>query len=180
MIRAVWTLGVVCAVALSTWPMLAGEGDRDRKSPSPQDVAKAVLKVYQAKDAAAVMRLGTSRMREKADALAEEIARQGENHPIFRRSVFSGWRWRAVQAWDGEVGPVRFPDPNAAWVPFGEADDPQSVIVVVLVREEGAWCFEEVLSLRSDKFEGAAGTVTPQTQPSLPHTSDAYPRDGRP
>ena len=122
----------------------------------PEDVAKAVLAAYKARDILALFKHARKRAQAKAKEIEAELIRQGDKHPAMR-GLFKGWRLEAVQTWDGTLGGVRYPSPNKAWVAFNK-DARGDLIVVVLIREEGRWCFEDINNCSREDFDKAAKT----------------------
>lgn len=116
-------------------------------------VARAVLEAYRARDLAALAGYGTQDNR----TLIAEIAAQGAAHPRYR-SLFSGWRWEAVETWDGQLGEVRYRDLRGAIQRTVRADvlfgrSPTEVFVVSLELHEGRWQFEDILSPSPADFQ---------------------------
>ncbi len=149
------------------------QGDRELERRDAALSARLVLRAYRDRDVARQAELSTPRSRE----ILLEIARQGESHPRFA-SIFSGWRWTAVERWNGEVGSANYtytddPDaPRIARVPFGTDGD--RATVVTLVWSFGRWMFEDVHRVpRYDLL--LRGTATP---PPPPSSLIAAARDG--
>jgi hypothetical protein len=126
----------------------------DRTDPSA--TAAAVLSAYQAREVEALAPLANRDNRE----LLLELSAQGEQHPRYQ-SIFSGWRWDAVHAWDGVLGEVRYRNAAEALVSFAELG-PDEIAVVVLTWEEGGWAFEDVNSPSRARFEALNKTRPPQ------------------
>ncbi|MBX3054793.1 MAG: hypothetical protein KF753_25200 [Caldilineaceae bacterium] len=75
------------------------------------------------------------------------------------QSVFSGWRWEAVQFWDGKLREVRYrhfvgsgQDSYEAHVHFAEMTGSE-IAVVVLKWENEQWAFEDINSPTQRAFE---------------------------
>lgn len=126
--------------------------DVDRADPSM--TATAILQAYKARDLVALAELSRSLNRD----MFSELVRQGESHPRYK-SIFSGWRWQAVQAWQGQIDEVRYRQVrNAdasrleARVKFGEIR-PDEYAVVTMIWEDGKWCFEDINSPNRTYFE---------------------------
>jgi hypothetical protein len=111
-------------------------------------VAKAVLAAYKAKDLDALGALGGEANRK----IMAELKEQGEKHPRYK-SVLGGSRWAAVSKWDGKTGAPRYFGTKRASVPFGEAETPGKLTVVVLEWEDGTWVFEDVNFPSKENFE---------------------------
>ncbi|MBL7223895.1 MAG: hypothetical protein ISS72_08580 [Candidatus Brocadiae bacterium] len=120
---------------------------------APKDVAKAILTAYKAKDFRELMKFCA----EANLPMIEAIAQQGVKHPRYG-SLFKGWRWTAVEAWDGKLGEVRYPSATKAWALFYETPRRGALFVVVLVREQGNWRFEDIHSPGKTQFHEAAKT----------------------
>lgn len=132
--------------------------DLDRTEAVP--VARAALSAYRSRDVIALAGLACGGNK----AIFAELAAQGEAHPRYR-SIFSGWRWQGVQAWNDSapmearyrhyVGSAR--DEYQAHVKFG-ALNADELLTAVLSWENGAWCFNDVNSPSPDSFaKGASG-----------------------
>lgn len=115
----------------------------DRSDPAA--TAAAFLAAFQARDLATVASL----MNETNRAVFGEIAARGEAHPRYD-SVFSGWRARFADGWDGSLGETRT-DGEAALVSFARAGD--ETIVVVLHDEAAGWSVEDINSPATPGFE---------------------------
>lgn len=136
-------------------PASASAGDRLRHTVSKTErryagtMAEAVLRAYKARDLAGLSALSTKHNRR----LLAEIAENGEAHPRFR-SILKGWRWTAVQAWDGKLGETRYvggSPPSRARVMFGKTGD--RLAVVTLRWEGGMWAFDDINSLSEEGFQ---------------------------
>jgi len=64
-----------------------------------KETAHAILSAYRTRDVIALASLVNTTNRR----IFIELAEQGEKHPRYN-SVFLGWRWQAVQAWNGNLG----------------------------------------------------------------------------
>jgi len=117
----------------------------DRSDPAA--TARAVLTAYRDKDLEALSRLCTR----WNSGLMAEMAKSGEGHPSYA-SIFGGWRWKAVSAWDGRLRETRFRGPDAAAVAFGDIE-PDEIAVVSLEWEGGRWCFDDVNSPATSRFK---------------------------
>ncbi|MDH3600685.1 MAG: hypothetical protein OEU26_13710 [Candidatus Tectomicrobia bacterium] len=100
---------------------------------SAKETARAILSAYRSRDVIALASLVNRTNR----SIFIELAGQGENHPRYG-SVFSGWRWQGVQAWDGKLGEARYRhyvgtagDEYQANVKFGQLG-PDELLVVTL------------------------------------------------
>ena len=126
-------------------------------------VARAVLEAYRTRDLETLAGLATQDNR----SLFAEIAREGSRHPRYP-SLFTGWRWDAVTAWNGQIGEVRYTDLRAtvratiaAEVLFGRS--PTEVFVVSLELRSGRWEFEDILSPSPASF--AEGSLSRPDRP---------------
>ncbi len=135
--------------------------------------ARAVLSAYGARDLTQLADLSSAYNR----GLMREMARQGAAHPRYR-PVFSGWRWKAVSAWDGEIRAVRYrnfaggqvlPPRTLAWVLFARVEGSDEVIVVTLIREAGQWCFQDIHS--PDEADFMAADTAPMEIVAIPPDS---------
>lgn len=118
----------------------------DRKD--PKSVAKAVLTAYKNKDLKTLAKLAP----EDAAAMINEIAEKGEAHERYK-SIFAGWRWDAVQKWDGTTLETRYKlhgDHYDAVVMFGKEGD--EVHVVSLHEHDGHWDFMDINSPSADTW----------------------------
>lgn len=111
-------------------------------------VAKAVLAAYKAKDFDALGALSGANNRK----IMAELKEQGEKHPR-AKSILGGSRWAAVSKWDGKTSDPRYFGEKRASVPFGEAETPGKLTVVVLEWEDGKWNFEDVNFPSKENFE---------------------------
>lgn len=112
--------------------------------------AMAILQAYKTRDL--IMLAGLSR--ELNRNIFSELVKLGEDHPRYK-SIFTGWRWQAAQAWPGQVGEVRYRGTSGsetARVKFGEVG-PDRIVVVTLIWENGKWCFEDINSADRATFE---------------------------
>jgi hypothetical protein len=133
----------------------AAKEELDRKD--PQAVANAVLSAFKARDLNALAAICT----QDNQAMFSEIAAQGEKHPRYA-SIFSGWRWEAIQKWDGSVGETRYRhyvgtarNEYQAGVKFGEMS-PEEWAVVTLTWENGQWAFDDIHSPEPETFKEGA------------------------
>ena len=110
-------------------------------------IAKTVLKTWKSKDLKSLaMTLPPANQQQVL-----KMAELGNDHPQNER-MFQGWRWEAIDKWDGKIRGVRFRtkegdrvlDNPAAYVWFAESKD--EVYVVTLQMIEGRWYFEDILS----------------------------------
>ncbi len=118
---------------------------------------RTLLTAYRGRDVIALAGLTTQHNRE----IMAEMAAQGEKHPRYE-SIFGGWRWQAVQDWDGETVEVRYRhyvgsaiDQYEANVNFGRLTQDE-LLTVVLIWEDGKWCFEDVNTPAADDFYAGA------------------------
>jgi hypothetical protein len=115
-----------------------------------RSTAQAVLQAYKARDLAALAGLSNAGNQQ----FFSEIAAQGEAHPRYA-SIFSGWRWDAVQAWDGALRDLRYRGADEARVHFGDMQGDE-IAVVVLEWEDGQWAFEDVNSPSRADYQALA------------------------
>ena len=128
----------------------------DRNDPS--EMAQACLLAYQKGDFEMLARLSTK----GNQRIFGELAAQGETHPRYK-SIMSGWRSEAVKAWSSlEPLTTKYRSAEEALVEFG-ASGTES-FVVVLVRENGQWCFEDINSPSRADFRGLS--AKPPTEPA--------------
>ena len=123
-------------------------GNVDRSD--PESTAQAILTAYKAKDLSALADFSTTSNKE----ILSEIAAQGEKHPRYQ-SIFSGWRWEAVQGWQGKLGEVRYKriaGEPVAQVYLGGLDG-DKIAVVTLTWEKGQWCFDDINRSDRQRFE---------------------------
>jgi hypothetical protein len=126
----------------------------------PTSTAKAIIQAYRDKDLAALAALSNGGNK----TMLTEIATRGPSHSRYE-SMFAGWRWDAVQAWDGRIGTVRYRELGGvnprleARAQFGTIG-PDEVLVVTMISEDGRWCFEDVHSTSVKDF-AALGTTLP-------------------
>lgn len=135
-------------------PASASAGDRLRHTVSKTErryagtMAEAVLRAYKARDLSGLSALSCKHTRR----LLAEIAERGESHPRYR-SMFTGWRWAAVEAWKGKLGETRYvggSPPSRARVVFGKTGD--RLAVVTLRWEGGMWAFDDINSPSEEGF----------------------------
>lgn len=110
--------------------------------------AMAVLRAYKALDLRSLFALATRRHRK----LLMEIAERRDSHPRYR-SIFKGWRWKAVQAWNGKLGQTRYvggSPPRRARVVFHKMG--KKLAVVTLRWEDGLWAFDDIHSPSEARF----------------------------
>jgi hypothetical protein len=134
--------------------------------------AAAVLTAYQNRDLEELAALSTP----ENSSMIGEIAQQGAAHPRYR-SLFSGWRWKAVRDWRGRTGELRYvnypggkvlPPWSMAWVAFAEVEGFDEIIVVALRRAGGQWEFEDIQSPAKADFERADRSLgAPVTAPEV-------------
>lgn len=113
-----------------------------------QATAMAVLRAYKARDLRSLAALSTRGNRK----MFAEIAARGEAHPRYR-SIFKGWRWRAVEAWNGKLGQTRYiggSPPRRARVVFHKMA--KELAVVTLDWQDGMWAFEDIHSPSEGRF----------------------------
>jgi hypothetical protein len=116
--------------------------------------ATAILQAYKTRDLLALSELSTRGNR----AILSEVIKEGEQHPRYN-SIFSGWRWQSIQAWQGQVGESRYRQLSEtenrylkARVKFAE-NGRDSFVVVTLILEDGKWCFEDINNADRQGFE---------------------------
>lgn len=117
-------------------------------------VATAILNAYRNKDLeslAALSNQGNQR-------LIRDLLAEGEGSDRYQ-SIFSGWRWEAVAAWDGIIREVRYRhfvgsnrDTYEAHAHFADFDDPE-IATVVLQWENEQWTFEDINSPTLGRFQ---------------------------
>ena len=139
--------------------LLAACADRpedkvDKKDPpaldrdDPQAVARAILTAYKAKDLKGLRELAG----ENTLSVIEDLIKEGEAHPRYK-SIFAGFRWKAVSAWTGSLSEARY-SPTSAYVAFGTQDKRR--VVVKLSYESDAWVFEDVAGVNTSYFDSLA------------------------
>ena len=112
----------------------------------PKSTAQLILKAYQAKNLEELL----TYCNKTNKRIISQIAVKGEKHPRYR-SIFKGWRWQAIQKWDGKIGPVKYINQKIAKVQFGKIRK-NYVSVVTLVKEKGQWCFEDIHNFPLNKY----------------------------
>ncbi len=110
----------------------------------PQAVARAALDAYRARDLAGLREVAGEGTR----AVLDEMIAEGETHPR-HKSIFGGFRWEAVSAWDGSISEARY-SPRLVYVRFAESEG--KIVVVKLARENGALVFEDISNVSRDHF----------------------------
>ena len=128
---------------------------------TPKAIAKAILTAYKKRDLEAWTPY--ARDPEKAKEVYAEIMSQREKHPVYG-SLFKGWRWDSVQAWQGGIGDVRYLSsrrPVEAWVTYGIEPTSQERFVVTLELHNGRWCFEDLNSRDAGAWAKASATPPP-------------------
>lgn len=120
--------------------------ESDTFNTSPEEVAHDVLTAYRAKDLAALRKLCLKQNRPTID----ELIAEGDKSPRYR-SIFGGWRWEQVQAWEGKVGEARYGKRHAEVLARGI--DEVRVLVVKLEKEEGEWRFDDLSDTTRFHFE---------------------------
>jgi len=131
-----------------------------------KETAHAILSAYRTRDVIALASLINTTNRR----IFIELAEQGEKHPRYN-SVFLGWRWQAVQAWDGNLGETRYRhyvgtarNEYQAKVKFGELG-PDEFLVVTLTWEDGKWSFKDIHSPTPKSFYSGAMTFRLSSEP---------------
>lgn len=123
----------------------------------PEAVARALLEAYRVRD---LDRLGDLAVA-KERAVFAEIRAEGARHPR-HATLFGGWRYGAVRAWEGDIEDVRYlvaPGlPPQARVRFGLGPDGR-VHVAVLAFEEGEWRFEDLSADRPEHYRALPGAL---------------------
>ncbi len=132
------TIGILFSVGS------AHAGDLDRTDPAA--TAKAFLMAFKAKDVAAMAPLTNTKNRDMFSALAKD----GDKHPAYDE-IFGGWRFEAVEKWDGTVEPTRYDDRGRAIVGFATIGD--EVAVVVLTKDGDDWGLEDINSPSKQRFD---------------------------
>ena len=113
-----------------------------------EGIAKVVLRAYGRRDLESLSDFSLAMNRE----FFAEIAQQGEDHPRYD-SIFKGWRFEAVEAWDGEMGETRYRDESTAVVKFHEMNESEVAVVVLEKNENGYWRFEDINSPARSEFD---------------------------
>jgi len=140
------------AVEKSATPTLSPLVGLDRTDAA--QVAAAVLHLYRQMDLAGLAELSV----EVNQDIIASIAKLGPSSSRYE-SVFSGWRWEAVQLWDGDIRAVRYrhfvdssADTYEAHVWFADVDSSE-IVTVVLQWENDQWAFEDINSPNLSSFE---------------------------
>lgn len=121
----------------------------------PAIVARTVLTAYQNRDLAALSEYtgGSTRL------MIKELIELGSGHPRFR-SIFDGWRWKAVSDWDGQVIATRYRARRhpRALVHFHNIND-YELAVLVLEWKGGRWEFMDIQSPDAVEYETLGETI---------------------
>ena len=115
----------------------------------PAVVAGIVLKAYRNHDMKALCEYtGGPTLR-----IFEELMRLGSGHPRYR-SIFDGWRWAAVTAWDGEIRGTRYRSRKypRALVHFHDINE-YELAVLALEWKGGRWQFTDIQSPDAVEYE---------------------------
>ena len=121
-------------------PMIGfGQNKVDRTD--AKSVANTVLNAFKEKDLKQLQIVSHSSNKE----IISDILKKGEDHPRYN-SLFSGWRWDAVNNWDGYSLEIIEEDARESRVKFGESKEDNENYVVTLVWVDGKWCFEDIHS----------------------------------
>ena len=124
------------------------DGELDMKNPA--EVARAILQSYRQRDLNTLSELSLAMNRD----FFKEIAEQGEQHPRYN-SIFAGWRWDAVEAWDGRTADARQRGDVVA-VKFHQMSDSEVAVVMLEKDEQGNWRFEDINSPAAEDFDRLA------------------------
>ncbi len=143
---------IVVVANLPTEPTQSPADGLDRTNAA--QVAAASLTLFRERDLAGLSEISTAANRR----ILAELAEQGPSNSRYQ-SVFQGWRWDAVQAWDGTIEEVRYrhfvgsaDEGYEAQAKFGELDYPE-IATLVLKWEDGQWAFEDISSPNLSTFE---------------------------
>lgn len=115
----------------------------------PLQVAAAILHAYGNKDLPALLHFTSGRNRE----FVEEFMELDADDPELEE-LYSGWRWEAVEEWDGELQEVRYftrGDEVIAEVHFADMGSDE-IATVALFPEDGLWYFEDIHSPSPERF----------------------------
>jgi len=119
-------------------PMIGfGQNKVDRTD--AKSVANTVLNAFKEKDLKQLQIVSHSSNKE----IISDILKKGEDHPRYN-SLFRGWRWDAVNNWDGYSLEIIEEDARESRVKFGESKYEDYVVTLVWV--DGKWCFEDIHS----------------------------------
>ncbi len=138
-------------------PVLTRPAFVDRNDPG--STAYAVLYAFKTKDFQALpgLVLETNRQQAADFACLDDTSRA-------RLSFYQNWRWQSVDAWNGQIGEIRYRhyvsanrDEYRANVIFGESG-PDELLIVTLFREDGKWAFEDLHSPPRQSFNSGSRT----------------------
>ncbi len=119
---------------------------------NPEEVAEAVLGFYKNKDLESLRYLSTH---QKAVIIQRLIL---TNDKVSTQKIFSGWRWKSINEWDGKIKEVRFADNlKSAYALFdlSENSNPTSpATVVTMISENDKWRFDDIQKYTKQSFEG--------------------------
>jgi hypothetical protein len=130
----------------------------------PLDMAGAILAAYRARDFITLAELSLEHNKE----IFVELAREGSAHGRYK-SIFTGWRWKAVSAWDGRLREVRYRGSTAEVAFHDMVPDEVAVVVLEWNRARRIWEWEDVNSPERSSFEQLS--LTPPA--GLPATGKA-------
>lgn len=115
----------------------------------PAVVAEIVLTAYQNRDLETLSDYtgGPTRV------MIKELIELGSGHPRYR-SIFDGWRWKAVTAWDGRILDTRYRARRRAraLVHF-HSINAYELAVLALEWKDGRWEFVDIQSPDSVEYE---------------------------
>jgi len=142
-------------VAVPSTPKVISLTEIDRAD--PKKTAAGILQAYRTRDIVALSAFSPAWNRE----ILSNIIKNGENDGRYK-SLFSdtSWRWKSAQQWNGQIDEVRYAtrmfgtppvEYVTASVKFGEMS-PDSVLIVMLVLQNGQWCFEDLNKPTRDSF----------------------------
>lgn len=124
----------------------------------PRQTAAGILQAYRTRDIVALSALSPPWNRE----ILSNIIKNGESDGRYK-SLFSdtSWRWRSAQQWKGQIDDVRygtrmFGTPPVEYVTASVKFDEMgsdSVLIVMLVLQNGQWCFEDLNKPSREWFE---------------------------
>jgi hypothetical protein len=143
--RLAWLLLLTLAGGCSTPPPL--------DVADPRSVARHALDAWSDRDPERLAAL-------TSEETARRLRGAKPGTPVWRGLFDKSWRWRAVKRWEGQLGPARVQGERVR-IQFAQLNNLE-VVVVSLVRREGRWLLDDVLSPSVERF-AAWGEPLPET-----------------
>jgi hypothetical protein len=124
-------------------------------------MAGAILAAYRTRDFITLAEFSPEHNRE----IFAELARQGSSHGRYR-SIFTGWRWKVVSAWDGMLREVRYHGSNAEVLFNDMGGDEVAVVVLEWSGAKQIWEWEDIHS--PDRLSFEQMSLTPPADLPVP------------